>query len=104
MQNSGRSMTEPRRVFPAGVESPGSSSNLHIPKEIDMTKTLTALILAAFTITAAQAASHAGAAPMAAKPAASAAKKAPEAKAAASAPKKAAEAKPAAVKKEEAKK
>ena len=107
MQNAGRSMTEPRRVFPAGVESPGSSSNLHIPREIDMTKTLTALILAAFTITAAQAASHAGAAPMAAKPAASAAKKAEkakEAKPAASAPKKAAEAKPAAVKKEEAKK
>ena len=74
MQNTGRSMTEPRRVLPAGVESPGSSSNLHIPKEIDMTKTLTALILAAFTMTAAQAASHAGAAPMAAKPAASAAK------------------------------
>lgn len=91
-------MTEPRRVFPAGVESPGSSSNLHIPKEIDMTKTLTALILAAFTMTAAHAASHAGAAPMAAKPAASAAKKAKAAKHSASAPKKAA------MKKEEAKK
>ena len=68
-------MTEPQRVSPAGVESPGSSTNLQIPKEIDMTKTLTALILAAFTMTAAHAASHAGAAPMAAKPAASAAKK-----------------------------
>ncbi len=43
-----------------------------------MTKTLTALILAAFAVTAAQAASHAGAAPAkadAAKPAASGAKK-----------------------------
>lgn len=102
MQNAGRSMTEPRRVFPAGVESPGSSSNLHIHKEIDMTKTLTALFLAAFAMTAAQAASHAGAAPMAAKPAASAAAKkeaaAKPAKAAASAPKKVA------MKKEEAKK
>ena len=97
-------MTEPRRVFPAGVESPGSSSNLHIPREIEMTKILTALFLAAFAMTAAQAASHAGAAPMAAKPAASAAKKAAEAKPAASAAKKAADAKPAAAKKEEAKK
>jgi hypothetical protein len=48
------------------------------PREIDMNKTLTALLLAAFAFTA-QAASHAGAAPAkaeAAKPAASAAKKA----------------------------
>jgi len=101
MQNAGRSMTEPRRVFPAGVESPGSSSNLHIPKEIDMTKTLTALSLAAFTMTAAHAASHAGAAPMAAKPAASAAKKEKAAKAAKPA---ASAAKKTAMKKEEAKK
>lgn len=102
MQNAGRSMTEPRRVFPAGVESPGSSSNLHTPKEIDMTKTLTALILAAFTMTAAHAASHAGAAPMAAKPAASAAAK--KEKAAKPAKPAASSAKKAAMKKEEAKK
>jgi hypothetical protein len=48
-------------------------------REIDMIKTLTALVIAAFAVMSAQAASHAGAAPAkadAAKPAASAAKKA----------------------------
>ena len=70
-----------------------------IPREIALNKFLTALILSAFAVAGAQAASHAGAAPAkaeAAKPAASAAKAKP-AKAAASAPKKA-------MKKEEAKK
>ena len=65
-----------------------------------MNKFLTALILSAFAVAGAQAASHAGAAPMkaeAAKPAASAAQKAKAAKPAASAAKKE-------MKKEEAKK
>ena len=66
-----------------------------------MTKTLTALFLAAFAMTADQAASHHGAAPMAAKPAASAAKTEKAAKAAKPA---ASAAKKVAVKKEEAKK
>ena len=94
-------MTELWRVFPAGVESQGSYSNQHTPKEIHMTKTLTALILAAFTMTAAHAASHAGAAPMGAKPAASAASAAKKAKAAKHS---ASAAKKAEMKKEEAKK
>ena len=99
----GRSKTEPRRETPAEVESPGYRPQLPSSKEIDMTKTLTALILAAFAMTAAQAASHAGGAPMkadAAKPAASAASgaKAKAAKHSASAAKKGE------MKKEEAKK
>jgi hypothetical protein len=67
---------------PNECKAPATLSN-RTPRETDMTKTLTALILAAFAMTAAQAASHAGAAPMAAsaaKPAASAAKKAKAAK------------------------
>ena len=67
-----------------------------------MTKTLTALFLAAFAMTAAQAASHAGAAPMAAKPAASAAAKTE--KAAKAAKPAASAAKKDAMKKDEAKK
>jgi len=73
---------------------------LHDPQtpRIFMTKLLSALLLTAFAFSA-QAASHAGGAPMkadAAKPAASAPKKADAAKAATAAPKKAEAAKPAA--------
>ena len=100
-------MTEPRWGFPSAVESPGKASTLIPPRPerlTHMNKLLTALMLAAFAITGAQAASHAGAAPMkadAAKPAASAPAKAKKAKAAKPA---ASAAKKVAAKKEEAKK
>ena len=63
-----------------------------LPERVSMSKTLTALFLAAFAFSA-QAASHAGAAPMKDAAAAPAAAKAEAAKPAASAAKKAAKAK-----------